>query len=322
MADAPTPPEDRDRDLAARIGVLREQGRPLEASELTEDAVVRALLAYRDEQEVAPRPEQSERLWAAIEAETAASRDEAAPEPAPIYTLSSATRWAVAASVAIAAVLAWLILADAPEPVPVATATTSIATYTAPDGSTIQLRPHSTLYRIEADDARRYRLTGEALFDVTPHSAPFIVEAGGLQVQVLGTRFVAHTWGRPSVFLQEGQVRVRAATRGDTVTLQPGQRSTLTPAGALTAPADADSTAALDWLRAEMVLQGQPVGDVVDELEHHFDLAITLPDAVAAETLTGRIALETPQQSLDDLGIVLGGRFERVDSRTYRFVQE
>jgi len=320
MANAPLSPEDRDQDLAARIGVLREQGRSLEASELTEDAVVRALLAYRDEREVSPRPEQSERLWAAIEAETAAPRGEAAQEPAPIYTLSTATRWAVAASVAIAAVLAWLILADGPGPMPVATATTSIATYTAPDGSTIQLRPHSTLYRVDVDDARRYRLTGEAVFDVTTRPDPFIVEAGGLQVQVLGTRFVAHTWGRPAVYLQEGEVRVSAATRGDTVTLQPGQRSTLTQAGTLTAPTDADSAAALDWLRAEMALQGQPAGEVVDELEQHFDLAISLPEAVATETLTGRIALEAPQQSLDDLGLVLGGRFERTGERTYRFV--
>ena len=229
----------------------------------------------------------------------------------------------MAASVAIAAVVAWLVLADAPEPVQVAAATTSIEAYTAPDGSTIRLRPHSTLYRIDSEGERRYRLNGEALFEVTPRpNRPFVVEAGALRVQVLGTTFTAHTWGQPAVFLQEGRVQLSTATDGEGVILQPGQRSTLTAAGTLTPPTAADSTAALDWLRQEVVFQSQPMADVVAELEQHYDLTITLPDAVAAETLSGQIALGTPQQSLEDLGLVLGGWFERVDARTYRFVQE
>jgi ferric-dicitrate binding protein FerR (iron transport regulator) len=321
MADAPSPSDQRDRDIAEQIGKLRKQGRALETSDLTKDAIVRALLAYRDEQDMSPRPQQSARLWAAIEAETAEQRGDK-QDSATIVALPSAFRWAVAASVAIAAVLAWLVFTDASDPVQVAAATSSIETYTAPDGSKVRLRPYSTLYRIETDGERRYRLTGEAFFDVTTHPEPFIVEAGALQVQVLGTRFVTHTWGQPAVYLQEGRVQVSTEPSGERVVLQPGQRSTLTAAGALTPPTNADSTAVLDWLRAEMVLQGQPASDVVTELEQHFDLAITLPNAVVNETLTGRIALDTPQQSLADLGLVLGGQFERVRERTYRFVQE
>lgn len=333
MADSPSPSDDRDRDLAARIGVLREQGRPLDASALTEDAVIQALLAYRAEQDVTPSPERSERLWAAIEAETAApdgamqgeTQNETQAEergPARILTLPSAARWAVAASVALAAVVAWLVFTGAPEPVPVATATTQVETYTAPDGSTIRLRPHSTLSRIDVEGARRYRLTGEALFDVTTRPEPFVVEAGALRVQVLGTRFTAHTWGRPAVFLQEGRVQVSTDAAPEPVTLQPGQRSELTAAGALTAPVAADSLAALDWLRQEIVFEARPAGEVVAELEQHYGLTVTLPDAVAEEALTGSIALETPAQSLADLGLVLGGRFEPAGDAAYRFVPQ
>lgn len=322
MADTPTPSDHRDRDLAEQIGALREQGRSLDASDLTEDAVVRALLAYRSEQEVAPRPEQSDRLWAAIEAETAEAHSTKPKETATVFTLPSVVRWAVAASVAIAAVVAWLVLTGAPEPVQVATATSSIETYTAPDGSTIRLRPHSTLHRIETEGARRYQLTGEAFFDVTTRPAPFIVEAGALQVEVLGTRFTAHTWGQPAVYLQEGRVQVSTGSDGERVTLQPGQRSALTTTGTLAPPTEADTTSALDWLRQEIAFQSEPAASVVAELEQHFGATIMLPDDVARETLSGRIALEALEQSLSDLGLVLGGRFERAGDGAYRFVQE
>ena len=319
MADAPSSSEGQ--DLAVRIGMLRRKGQSLDASDLTEDAVVRALLRYRDAQDVAPQPEQSARMWAAIEAATAEAHGAEPKEAATIFALPSAVRWAVAASVAVAAVVAWLLLTGAPEPVQVATASTSIETYTAPDGSTIRLRPHSTLYRIEVDGARRYQLAGEAFFDVMTRPEPFIVEAGALRVEVLGTRFTTHTWGQPAVYLQEGRVQVRTG-EGERVTLQPGQRSALMADGTLAPPTEADSAAALDWLRQEIAFESEPAASVVAELEQHFGVTIALPDDVARETLSGRIALETPAQSLSDLGLVLGGRFERIGDGAYRFVQE
>lgn len=323
MADNAASNDDRARRLAERIGALRAAGRALEEADWPDDdTVIRVLRAYRAGQDPSPAPEQSARMWAAIDAETAdaeAPAQEAEAAPARIFALPSAVRWAVAASLLLAVGVTWLLLSGPPAPEPVAAATTAVATYTAPDGSTIRLRPHSTLYRIAATDARRYRLEGEAFFDVATRAEPFIVDAGALQVRVLGTRFTAHTWGQPAVFLQEGRVRVRTTARSDTVTLAPGQQSMLAADGTLTPPAPADTLAALDWLRDEIALDGQPAGAVVAELAHHYDLTITLPDPVAAETLSGRIALETPQQSLSDLGVVLGGRFERVDARTYRF---
>ncbi len=319
MADAPSPSEGQ--DLAVRIGMVRRKGQSLDASDLTEDAVVRALLRYRDAQDVAPQPEQSARMWAAIEAATAEVHGAEPKEAATIFARPSAVRWAVAASVAVAAVVAWLLLTGAPEPVQVATASTSIETYTAPDGSTIRLRPHSTLYRIEADGERRYQLRGEAFFDVMTRPEPFIVEAGALRVEGLGTRFTTHTWGQPAVYLQEGRVQVRTG-EGERVTLQPGQRSTLTADRTLAPPTEADGVAALDWLRQEIAFESEPAASVVAELEQHFGVTIALPDDVARETLSGRIALETPAQSLSDLGLVLGGRFERIGDGAYRFVQE
>ncbi len=325
MAGPSSPNDERNRRLAQRIGVLRDQGRSLDEVDLSEDEVVRVLLAWRAEQDVSPSSAQSERLWAAIEAETQPTAAPAEPErkPATVFALPSVLRWVGAAALVLAGVLAWFVLRDAPEPVQVAAASDAIETYTAPDGSTIRLRPHSQLYRVPADDERRYRLTGEALFTVTPRvEAPFIVEAGALRVQVLGTTFNVRTWGRPSVFLQEGAVQLARADADASVQLAPGQQSGLTAEGTLAAPAASDSVEALDWLNDEMVFAARPAASVVDEIEQHFGIAIELPEAVQEETLSGRIVLAERAQSLADLGMVLGGHFERMDGQTYRFIPE
>ena len=325
MADNAPSDDERNRRLARRIGVLRDQGRSLDDAAPSDDEVVRALRAYRAEQDVSPSSARSERLWAAIEAETqpAAAPSEPERKPATIFTLPSAWPWAVAASLVLAGVLAWLFLTGAPEPVQVAAADATIEMYTAPDGSTIRLRPHSQLYRFPGEDERRYRLTGEALFAVTPRAeAPFIVEAGALRVRVLGTTFNVRTWGRPAVFLQEGVVQLARASADETVQLAPGQQSGLTAAGTLALPTASDSAEALDWLNDEMIFTARSAASVVDEVEQHFGMAIELPEAVRDETLSGRIVLAERAQSLADLGMVLGGRFQRIDGQTYRFIAE
>jgi len=322
MADTTPSNDEANRRLAARIGALRTRGVPLRDTDCSDDEVVRALLAYRDAQDVDPSDAQSERLWAAIEAETAPAAAPAAPQrkPAPIFAMSSMLRWAVAAGFLVAVALGWLFLTEAPEPVQVAAAGPSITTYTAPDGSTVRLRPHSALYRLPVEDERHYRLTGEALFTVTDRPEPFVVEAGDLRVRVLGTTFNVRTWERPAVFLQEGRVQVERADAAETVELVPGQASGMADDGTLVPPAAADRAEALDWLEGEMVFTGRPAVSVAAELEQHFGITLVLPDTVQAETLTGRLSLAERAQSLADLGAVLGGRFQQVGAETFRFV--
>ena len=104
-------------------------------------------------------------------------------------------------------------------------------TYTAPDGSEVTLRPHTSLYALDAEaGTMRYRVEGEAFFAVVRDpSRTFVVEADGARVQVLGTRFDVSTWGeRTSVYLEEGRVRFEHVPTGQAVMLAPGQRSVVT----------------------------------------------------------------------------------------------
>ena len=326
MADTTPPNDEADRRLAERIGTLRAQGIPIRNADLADDEVIRALLAFRETQDVDPSDAQSERLWSAIGAETApettttSSPAEPTWNPIRLFAWPQGMRWAVVASLVLFVALAWFFLADSSAPTPVAVADSSTTTYTAPDGSTIRLRPHSQLYRLSANDQRRYRLDGEALFEVTNQPNPFVVEAHDMRVRVLGTTFNVRTWNRPSVFLEEGRIQVGPAEGTETIELAPGQGSSLTPDGTLMPPTAADRAEVLGWLEDEVVFTERTAVSVASELEHHFDIAIALPDSVEKETLTGRLSLVDRQQSLDDLGAVLGGRFQQVDAKAFRFI--
>ena len=108
-------------------------------------------------------------------------------------------------------------------------ATTTLVTLS--DGTRVMLNANSKLeYPASFDDAevREVRLKGEAHFEVTknPHR-PFVVKAGEMQTQVLGTIFDVKAYRKdaPKVTLMEGKVKVSNA---DTeVEMRPGQTATL-----------------------------------------------------------------------------------------------
>lgn len=317
-----TPPSDSTSRLAERIGRALEQGDPLDAV-LPDDALGNALRACRDAtRETEVDAERSERMWAAIAAKTKPSPEATGTDDrrARILPMPSVRRWAVAAVLLVAVGLAWILLRT-PGPEVVAQANTEVVSYTASDGSTVWLRPHSTLTRVPDDAALRYRLEGEAAFDVNarPDTSPFVVDAGAGRVRVLGTRFVVRTWTeQPEVLLQEGRVEWRHVDSGEAAVLAPGQQGRLTDDGSITVD-DAPASQPLGWLEHELVLEQHSVRSVVAELEHHFAITIRVPPDVAQQTLSGRILLDDPASSLRDLGRVLGGRFERTEARTYRF---
>lgn len=129
-------------------------------------------------------------------------------------------------------------------------ATTTLVTLS--DGTKVMLNANSTLeYPASFDDAevREVRLKGEAHFEVTknPHR-PFVVKAGEMQTQVLGTIFDVKAYRKdaPKVTLMEGKVKVSNA---DTeVEMRPGQTATLQADKIVVSKA---SSSASDWLEGD-----------------------------------------------------------------------
>lgn len=333
--DTMLPDDDRDLAMARRLGTLLDRRVPLdraaEDAPPQDKAVYQTLTSFKQAQDAAPAtpPEAlSERVWATLEARIARDHLPAAPRPTlrRMYALA-ATRttrtWLAAASLLLAVAVGWLLWSRTPSPVLVASAGLDIVTYTTGDGSTVRLRPHSRLYTLD-DRTARYRLDGEAFFAVTKdETRTFSVEAGNALISVLGTRFNVSTWGdQTTVYLEEGRVRLTHGAAQAGIELTPGQHSALTADGRLTDPTPADDREYLDWLRQEMAFDRRPLRRVLDELAHHYRVRFDVPAPLDSETISGRLLLERVDQSLDDLGSILGGRFVQVDDATYRFLAE
>ena len=144
-------------------------------------------------------------------------------------------------------------------------ATTTLVTLS--DGTKVMLNANSTLeYPASFDDAevREVRLKGEAHFEVTknPHR-PFVVKAGEMQTQVLGTVFDVKAYRKdaPKVTLMEGKVKVSNA---DTeVEMRPGQTATLQADKIVVSKA---SPSASDWLEGDFDMDQVTLAEAMSDI--------------------------------------------------------
>ena len=144
-------------------------------------------------------------------------------------------------------------------------ATTTLVTLS--DGTKVMLNANSTLeYPVSFDDAeaREVRLKGEAHFEVTknPHR-PFVVKAGEMQTQVLGTIFDVKAYRKdaPKVTLMQGKVKVSNA---DTeVEMRPGQTATLQADKIVVSKA---SSSASDWLEGDFDMDQVTLAEAMSDI--------------------------------------------------------
>lgn len=144
-------------------------------------------------------------------------------------------------------------------------ATTTLVTLS--DGTKVMLNANSTLeYPASFDDAevREVRLKGEAHFEVTknPHR-PFVVKAGEMQTQVLGTIFDVKAYRKdaPKVTLMQGKVKVSNA---DTeVEMRPGQTATLQSDKIVVSKA---SSSASDWLEGDFDMDQVTLAEAMSDI--------------------------------------------------------
>jgi len=195
------------------------------------------------------------------------------------------------------------------------------------DGTRISLNTN-TLVTVDIGSARRFVdvRQGEALFEVAKDpKRPFVVRAGGSEVEAVGTVFsVRYGVGQGAseralaVALVEGEVNVRAApgssaranSSAAVIAMKPGERIRLVqPASTGTATATA-SPAQIDWPRMDQVLAWRRNEAVFDD--------VALADAVAEMNRYSR----TPLVLIDKAalpGLRVSGQFRTGDSA--RFAQ-
>lgn len=142
------------------------------------------------------------------------NRDLLAPPP-PVFRLLARRRaWLAPLAVAAAVTVGWFLWWSRPAALPVAegrTAIASIASRVLEDGSVVELNRGAVISVLYTPSERRVQLErGEAHFTVAKNKErPFIVNAGGVAVQALGTAFnVRLNATAVDVLVTEGVVQV------------------------------------------------------------------------------------------------------------------
>ena len=186
-------------------------------------------------------------------------------------------------------------------------ATTTLVTLS--DGTKVMLNANSTLeYPASFDDAevREVRLKGEAHFEVTknPHR-PFVVKAGEMQTQVLGTIFDVKAYRKdaPKVTLMEGKVKVNNA---DTeVEMRPGQTATLQADKIVVSKA---SSSASDWLEGDFDMDQVTLAEAMSDIGAWYNKTVVFQSQVNMDKLihfrfSRRASLQEIITALNEMGV-------------------
>lgn len=186
-------------------------------------------------------------------------------------------------------------------------ATTTLVTLT--DGTRVMLNANSTLeYPASFDDAevREVRLKGEAHFEVTknPHR-PFVVKAGEMQTQVLGTIFDVKAYRKdaPKVTLMEGKVKVSNA---DTeVEMRPGQTATLQSDKIVVSRA---SSSVSDWLEGDFDLDQVTLAEAMSDIGAWYNKTVVFQSQANMDKLihfrfSRRASLQEIITALNEMGV-------------------
>ena len=166
------------------------------------------------------------------------------------------------------------------------------------DGSVVDLNADSGMTVRFARGARHVELgEGQAIFDVAhDETRPFTVVVSGRAVRVLGTQFdVRNRSGDVTVTVVRGRVEVRpvAALRtGQAFALLPGQRLEIATTG-VAALSRVDPDEALSWRANRLIYRGEPLAQVVADLNHQFVQQIEVTDPTLARMpVTGVIVVD------------------------------
>lgn len=186
-------------------------------------------------------------------------------------------------------------------------ATTTLVTLS--DGTKVMLNANSTLeYPASFDDAevREVRLKGEAHFEVTknPHR-PFVVKAGEMQTQVLGTIFdvKAYCKDAPKVTLMQGKVEVSNA---DTeVEMRPGQTATLQADKIVVSKA---SSSASDWLEGDFDMDQVTLAEAMSDIGAWYNKTVVFLSQANMDKLihfrfSRRASLQEIITALNEMGV-------------------
>jgi len=117
-------------------------------------------------------------------------------------------------------------------------------------------------------------MTGEAFFDVTKNTKPFVVQTERANVRVLGTSFnVKSNTDDTEITVKSGKVQVSNKSNTQKFVLQKGEKAIADKSGKVqkSTPKTLNDIA---WKTRRLDFNGTPLEDVVRDLETYFNVNI------------------------------------------------
>ncbi|MBS4051658.1 MAG: FecR domain-containing protein [Methylomonas sp.] len=170
------------------------------------------------------------------------------------------------------------------------------------DGSSIELNAVSRL-SVKLSWCRREitLLEGEALFNAAHETLrPFTVQANGLQIRDIGTRFTVRSRADTvRVAVLEGEVSLKPEHDWLGQPLTAGHSRQLDGNKQLRAIETSDADNEAGWVDGRLAFEHTPLAEVVAELERHHPVRFVFADpALARQTLSGRFDIADLQPFL------------------------
>ena len=181
-----------------------------------------------------------------------------------------------------------------------------------PDGSWVTLNRQAELVYPEKFRGRQRALnvSGEAFFKVVKNpTSPFMVNVNQKAlVRVLGTSFNIspdESGELISIQVVEGRVAFSSARGRDEIILEKDQQATLT-GGTITRDEQVDRNF-LSWKTGKLVFENDPIGEVIKQLEMHYQVNIEPDESVPQKlSFTSTVDNQELESVLDEIALVLG----------------
>lgn len=191
-----------------------------------------------------------------------------------------------------------------------------------PDGSLVWLNAETVLKYHPDRKERKVSLTGEAYFEVK-HAAdhPFVVEAGGVKVNVLGTKFnVSHYAGSPitEASLLSGKISLSLAAANHSLTLHPGEKAIYDSDKQELSRTTTNVQNEILWRQGILVFRNEPFKEMIQKLERYYDVNFRY-DARVFENIhyTGTIDNLNINSVLDFINLTIPISYE-IDHKTIK----
>lgn len=188
-------------------------------------------------------------------------------------------------------------------------------TVTLPDGGLAYLNTETAIAVDYSDQERNIRLLrGEALFEVVSNpQRPFRVLAQEGTTQAVGTVFVVRADEQQTrVTVVEGTVSVVAGAEAQSdspLLVHQNQQTVYRPAEAPQNARPADGASAKAWSKGIIVIEGQPFGQAMAELDRYRPGRIlVLADSSHTKPVSGRFALQSVDDAITALAEIQGLR--------------